>query len=172
MDYYSHRQNPRVPTAQKGKNNVPVVRVHFFLLLAICQFTFVSSHWQLLKKVINGKCGGSSVYNYDGHELQYSVVLSVSKNCMPIGFELCSTYSCKGCAFQAALISSVRDSESELRETFFRVTKMNEMKATTRSLGVLSPNNLAGGQGSERNLARDTGYSEENGPPCSQNRFF
>ena len=41
---------------------------------------------------------------------------------------------------------------------------MNEVKATTRSPGVLFPNYLAGGQGSERNL--DTGYSEGNALPA------
>jgi heat shock 70kDa protein 1/2/6/8 len=45
-----------------------------------------------------------------------------------------------GAAFQAALISSIDDSEAELREAFSRETKMNEVKATTRTLGVLFPN--------------------------------
>ena len=35
-----------------------------FLLLAICQFPFVSSQWLLWRKVTNGKCGSSFVYNY------------------------------------------------------------------------------------------------------------
>ena len=52
-----------------------------------------------------------------------------------------TTILARGCAFQAALISSIKDSEAELREAFCRETKMNEVKATTRTLGVLFPNN-------------------------------
>ena len=47
----------------------------------------------------------------------------------------------RGCAFQVALISSISDSEAELREPFSREIKMNEVKATTPALGVLFPNN-------------------------------
>ena len=51
-----------------------------------------------------------------------------------------TTILARGAAFQAALISSIDDSEAELREAFSRETKMNEVKATTRTLGVLFPN--------------------------------
>ena len=57
-----------------------------------------------------------------------------------------TTILARGCAFQAALISSISDSEAELREAFSRETKMNEVKATTRTLGVLSPNNSQEGK--------------------------
>ena len=47
-------QNPRVPEAQveaaqrsKFGQSVIGVRVRYFLLLAICQFPFVSSRWLL-----------------------------------------------------------------------------------------------------------------------------
>ena len=38
----------------------------FFLRLAICQFPFLSSQWLFWRKVTNGKCGSSFVYNYWG----------------------------------------------------------------------------------------------------------
>ena len=57
-----------------------------------------------------------------------------------------TTILARGCAFQAALISSISDSESELREAFSRETKMNEVKATTRTLGVSFPNNSQDGK--------------------------
>ena len=57
-----------------------------------------------------------------------------------------TTILARGCAFQAALISSISDSEAELREAFSRETKMNEVKATTRTLGVLFPNNSQEGK--------------------------
>ena len=57
-----------------------------------------------------------------------------------------TTILARGCAFQAALISSINDSEAELREAFSRETKMNEVKATTRTLGVLFPNNSEEGK--------------------------
>ena len=57
-----------------------------------------------------------------------------------------TTILARGCAFQAALISSVADNEAELREAFSRETKMNEVKATTRTLGVLFPNNSEEGK--------------------------
>ena len=57
-----------------------------------------------------------------------------------------TTILARGSAFQAALISSINDSEAELREAFSRETKMNEVKATTRTLGVLSPNNSQEGK--------------------------
>ena len=44
-----------------------------------------------------------------------------------------TTILARGCAFQAALISSISDSESELREAFSRETKMNELNSTTRN---------------------------------------
>ena len=67
------------------------------------------------------------------------------------------------CAFRAALILSfsARDTEA-----FSRKTKMNEVKPTTCTLGVLFPNNLQEGKEvTGRNL--NTGYSERNGPPFS-----
>ena len=57
-----------------------------------------------------------------------------------------TTILARGSAFQAALISSINDSEAELREAFTRETKMNEVKATTRTLGVLFPNNSQEGK--------------------------
>jgi len=39
------------------------------------------------------------------------------------------TIYARGCAFQAALISSINDSGVELREAFTRETKMNKVKA-------------------------------------------
>ena len=69
-----------------------------------------------------------------------------------------------GCAFRAALILSfsARDAEA-----FSRKTKMNEVKPTTCTLGVLFPNNnlQEGKEVTGRNL--DTGYSEGNGSPFS-----
>ena len=47
-----------------------------------------------------------------------------------------TTILARGSAFQAARISSIRDSEAELREAFSRETKMNEVKATTHALGA------------------------------------
>ena len=38
-------QNPRVPGVPDGKGDIYGVRVHNFLLLAICQFPFVCSQW-------------------------------------------------------------------------------------------------------------------------------
>jgi hypothetical protein len=38
-------QNPEVPEAQRKTVSDPGVRVHFFLLLAVCQLPFVSSQW-------------------------------------------------------------------------------------------------------------------------------
>jgi len=57
-----------------------------------------------------------------------------------------TTILARGCAFQAALISSISDSEAELREAFSHETKMNEVKATTRTLGVLFSNNSQEGK--------------------------
>jgi heat shock protein 1/8 len=57
-----------------------------------------------------------------------------------------TTILARGCAFQAALISSISDSEAELRDAFSHETKMNEVKATTRTLGVLFPNNSKEGK--------------------------
>ena len=51
-----------------------------------------------------------------------------------------------GSAFRAASISLISDSEAELLEAFSRETKMNEVKATTCTLGVLFPNNLQEGK--------------------------
>ena len=57
-----------------------------------------------------------------------------------------TTILARGSAFQAVLISSINDSEAELREAFSRETKMNEVKATTRTLGVIFPNNSQEGE--------------------------
>jgi len=57
-----------------------------------------------------------------------------------------TTILARGCAFQAALISSINDSEAELQEAFSRETKMNEVKATTRTLGLLFPNDSEEGK--------------------------
>ena len=57
-----------------------------------------------------------------------------------------TTILARGCALQAALISSINDNEAELREAFTRETKMNQVKATTRTLGVLFPNNSKEGK--------------------------
>ena len=57
-----------------------------------------------------------------------------------------TTILARGCAFQAALISSIDDSEAELRDAFSHETKMNEVKATTRTLGVLFPNDSEEGK--------------------------
>ncbi|KAF8154933.1 Hsp70 protein-domain-containing protein [Crassisporium funariophilum] len=51
-----------------------------------------------------------------------------------------TTILARGCAAQAALIESINKSEAELREAFSRETKANQVKATTRTLGVLFPN--------------------------------
>ena len=40
-------QNPRVPAAQQDMCFAPGVRVHYFLLLVVFQFPFVSSQWLL-----------------------------------------------------------------------------------------------------------------------------
>ena len=40
-------QNLRVPTARGVSDYDPGVRVHYFLLLAVCQFPFVFSRWLL-----------------------------------------------------------------------------------------------------------------------------
>ena len=57
-----------------------------------------------------------------------------------------TTILARGFAFQAVLISSINDSEAELREAFSCETKMNEVKATTRTLGVLFPSNSQEGE--------------------------
>ena len=57
-----------------------------------------------------------------------------------------TTILARGSAFQAALISSINDNETELREAFSHGTKMNQVKATTRTLGVLFPNNSEEGK--------------------------
>jgi len=51
-----------------------------------------------------------------------------------------TTILARGCAAQAALINSIQ--EDELRAAFGRESKANEVSATTRTLGVLFPNNL------------------------------
>jgi molecular chaperone DnaK (HSP70) len=51
-----------------------------------------------------------------------------------------TTILARGCAAQAALIDSIQ--EEELRAAFGRVSKAGEVPATTRSLGIVFPNNL------------------------------
>lgn len=51
-----------------------------------------------------------------------------------------TTILARGCAAQAALINSIQ--EDELRAAFGRGSKANEVSATTRTLGILFPNNL------------------------------
>ncbi|PPQ66230.1 hypothetical protein CVT26_010931 [Gymnopilus dilepis] len=55
-----------------------------------------------------------------------------------------TTILARGCAYQAALINSLGDSpeEKELREAFTRGHKASDVKATTKTLGVLIPNDL------------------------------
>ena len=66
--------------------------------------------------------------------------------CLRGGFGDPTTILARGCAFRAALISSISDSEAQLREAFSREAKMKEVKATTRRLGVLLPNNSQEGK--------------------------
>jgi len=53
-----------------------------------------------------------------------------------------TTILARGCAAQAALISSISE-DAELREAFTRDTKANHVRATTRTLGVLLPDPAA-----------------------------
>ncbi|KAF8896742.1 Hsp70 protein-domain-containing protein [Gymnopilus junonius] len=57
-----------------------------------------------------------------------------------------TTILARGCAYQAALIDSLSDSseEKELKEAFTRGHKASDVKATTKTLGVLFPNSLEG----------------------------
>ena len=50
-----------------------------------------------------------------------------------------TTVLARGCAVQAALIASIPDGEAELREAFGRETKLNEVGATSRTVGLLLP---------------------------------
>ena len=53
-----------------------------------------------------------------------------------------TTILARGCAAQAALISSISE-DAELREAFTRDTKANHVRAITRTLGVLLPDPAA-----------------------------
>ena len=47
MDMNRVSRNPRVPAVQQVEYGERGVRVRYFLLLAFCQFPFVSSRWLL-----------------------------------------------------------------------------------------------------------------------------